>query len=94
MAAQQRIASCTAFAAASTADAAVLECVLQPAATDAATGAISFQGESDAQLTKGLVTLLVDGLSGYAPADIQGVSPEFIKFAGQLFTKFQIVNSR
>ena len=45
-------------------------------------GLVYFQGDSDAQLTKGLVTLLVDGLSGYAPADIQGVSPEFIKFAG------------
>lgn len=45
-------------------------------------GKVFFEGDSDAQLTKGLVALLVDGLSGYAAHEIQAVKPEFVKFAG------------
>ena len=43
---------------------------------------IYFQGDSDAILTKGLVQLLVDGLSGYSIEEIINVNPEFIQYTG------------
>jgi len=43
---------------------------------------IQFVGESDGLLTKGLVALLVRGLSGNTAEDIQKVDPAFIKKAG------------
>lgn len=43
---------------------------------------INFSGESDGLLTKGLVALLVRGLSGNTAADIQKVDPRFIQHAG------------
>jgi sulfur transfer protein SufE/stress-induced morphogen len=43
---------------------------------------IQFVGDSDGLLTKGLVALLVRGLSGNTAADIQLVDPAFIQQAG------------
>ena len=43
---------------------------------------IQFTGTSDAQLTKGLVALLVNGLSGCTNEQIQKVDPSFIQEAG------------
>jgi cysteine desulfuration protein SufE len=40
-------------------------------------GKVSFQGDSDSQLTKGLV-----GLSGLAPAEIMQLTPDFIQQTG------------
>ena len=45
-------------------------------------GTITYQGDSDSQLTKGIVCLLVDGLSGNTPEKIEAVKPDFIQFAG------------
>ena len=45
-------------------------------------GTISYIGDSDAQLTKGLVALLIDGLSNNQIDDILQIQPEFISYAG------------
>ena len=45
-------------------------------------GTVIYEGDSDAQLTKGLVALLVKGLSGSKPEDIAKIDPSFIKDAG------------
>jgi sulfur transfer protein SufE/stress-induced morphogen len=46
------------------------------------TNLIYFQGDSDGLLTKGLVALLIRGLSGNTAEDIQKVDPKFIEKAG------------
>jgi len=45
-------------------------------------GKVYFAGDSDAMLTKGLVAILVDGLSGHTPEEIQLVKAEFVQYAG------------
>ena len=42
-------------------------------------GNVNFQGDSDAQITKGLVALLIEGLKGLPPQDIVQLQPDFIK---------------
>jgi cysteine desulfuration protein SufE len=45
-------------------------------------GKVSFQGDSDAQITKGLVGLLVEGLVGLNPTEIMELTPDFIQQTG------------
>ena len=45
-------------------------------------GKVVFQGESDSQLTKGLVGLLVEGLQGLTPTEIVQLTPDFIQETG------------
>ncbi|CAA9986788.1 cysteine desulfuration protein SufE, putative [Plasmodium knowlesi strain H] len=43
---------------------------------------ITWLGDSDGLLTKGIVYILVDGLSGYPPEEILRVNPNFITLTG------------
>lgn len=45
-------------------------------------GKVMFQGDSDAQITRGLVALLIEGLNGQPPAAILQVTPDFIQDTG------------
>jgi cysteine desulfuration protein SufE len=45
-------------------------------------GKVVFHGDSDSQLTKGLVGLLVEGLNGLTPSEIVQVTPDFIQETG------------
>jgi cysteine desulfuration protein SufE len=43
---------------------------------------VIFQGDSDSQLTKGLVGLLVEGLNGLSSGEIVQLTPDFIQETG------------
>lgn len=45
-------------------------------------GQVKYQGDSDSQLVKGLVALLIRGLDGLAPAEILQLPPDFIQETG------------
>jgi cysteine desulfuration protein SufE len=58
-------------------------CVSQVYITaDLKEGKVWYQGDSDAQLVKGLVALLFEGLNGLTPDEILQVSPDFIEETG------------
>ncbi|MDJ0508317.1 MAG: SufE family protein [Crocosphaera sp.] len=45
-------------------------------------GKIWYKGDSDAQLVKGLVAFLIEGLNGLTPNEIVAVTPDFIEETG------------
>lgn len=45
-------------------------------------GKVTFCGDADAQITKGLVGLLMEGLNGLTPDEIAQLTPEFIQQTG------------
>ena len=42
-------------------------------------GKVHFQGDSDAQITKGLLAMLIAALNGLSPGEIVQLTPDFIK---------------
>jgi cysteine desulfuration protein SufE len=47
-----------------------------------ADGVMFWQGDSDALITKGLLALLIQGLNGLSPKEVQAVDPAFIAATG------------
>lgn len=45
-------------------------------------GKVSYQGDSDAQLVKGLVAFLIEGLNDLTPTEIIQIEPDFIEDTG------------
>ncbi len=45
-------------------------------------GKVQFAGDSDAQLVKGLVGLLLEGMNGLTPQEVVTLAPDFIKDTG------------
>ncbi|MEL6382223.1 MAG: SufE family protein, partial [Cyanobacteria bacterium J06626_18] len=42
-------------------------------------GKLHYRGDSDAQITKGLVAFLINGMNGLTPQEVMDLSPDFIK---------------
>lgn len=58
-------------------------CVSQVYITaDLVDGKVKYHGDSDSQLVKGLVALLIRGLDGSSPVEILQVKPDFIQATG------------
>jgi cysteine desulfuration protein SufE len=58
-------------------------CVSQVYITaDLEDGKIWYRGDSDAQLVKGLVAFLIEGLNGLTPKEVLAVTPDFIAETG------------
>lgn len=47
-----------------------------------ADGHLHWQGDSDAQITKGLLALLIEGLEGLTPAQVEAIDPAFLAATG------------
>jgi cysteine desulfuration protein SufE len=61
----------------------VMGCVSQVFITaELRDGKVQFAGDSDAQLVKGLVGLLLEGMNGLTPQEIVALAPDFIKDTG------------
>ena len=61
----------------------VVGCVSQVYVTATVTdGVMVFQGDSDAQITKGLVGFLIEGLNGLPPEQVAQLTPDFIARTG------------
>jgi len=45
-------------------------------------GRLHWQGDSDAQITKGLLALLIEGLEGLTPAEAAAIDPAFLAATG------------
>ena len=45
-------------------------------------GKVHYEGDSDAQLVRGLVAFLIEGLNDLPPAEIAQVEPDFIEDTG------------
>ena len=45
-------------------------------------GKVQYQGDADAQLVKGLVAFLIEGLNNLAPTEIAQIEPNFIEDTG------------
>ncbi|MBE9043700.1 SufE family protein [Pleurocapsales cyanobacterium LEGE 10410] len=45
-------------------------------------GRVCYQGDSDAQLVKGLVAFLIEGLNNLTPEEIIAIEPDFIEDTG------------
>jgi len=49
---------------------------------DLVEGTLHWQGDSDAQITKGLLALLIEGLEGLTPEQVVAIDPAFIAATG------------
>lgn len=45
-------------------------------------GHLHWQGDSDAQITKGLLALLIEGMEGLTPAQVAAIDPGFLTATG------------
>ena len=47
-----------------------------------ADGQLHWQGDSDAQITKGLLALLIEGMEGLTPSQVAAIDPAFLAATG------------